>query len=341
MTAAVEGRYGVVRQRRQADTTLATDTFTESTNMPLQNHTPDSGGGSWVTSTTDAWLLEGTSGATSVNIASRVWARWGTGLADDAFTLQGEITRGPADGTAQEGGLWGLAAGSVGEGAAFLWRRTGAGITSHFLERRNSTGGVVQTATLGTNLPPSVGEMLTMRLTVDGLDVTCEYLTTDAGSTWTTHTAVTLTDDLRDGNHTFMGIMGSRNGVSTRTFVDDLTATRNYADVGEVREWRIAAHQEVVETSSTDARLIIPGERSWQATAQALHLGADFSQTEIRDGVIVPRSLSFQFYPTTDSTGYIWSGDGYVSDFAFGGDTQGAMLANVVIDGDGPLTEGS
>ena len=96
-----------------------------------------------------------------------------------------------------------------------------------------------------------------------------------------------------------------------------------------------------METSSTDARLIIPGERSWQATAQALHLGADFSQTEIRDGVIVPRSLSFQFYPTTDSTGYIWSGDGYVSDFAFGGDTQGAMLANVVIDGDGPLTEGS
>ncbi|KKR82430.1 MAG: hypothetical protein UU30_C0024G0001, partial [Candidatus Nomurabacteria bacterium GW2011_GWA2_40_97] len=122
MTAAVEGRYGVVRQRRVSETALASDTFTESTNMPLQNHTPDSGGGSWVTSTTDAWLLEGTSGATSVNIASRVWARWGTGLADDAFTLQGEITRGPADGTAQEGGLWALAAGTVGEGAAFLWR---------------------------------------------------------------------------------------------------------------------------------------------------------------------------------------------------------------------------
>src|SRR3990172_4052691 len=209
MTAAVEGRYGVVRQRRVSETALASDTFTESTNMPLQNHTPDSGGGSWVTSTTDAWLLEGTSGATSVNIASRVWARWGTGL------------------------------------------------------------------------PPSVGEMLTMRLTVDGLDVTCEYLTTDAGSTWTTHTAVTLTEDLRDGNHTFMGIVGSRNGASTRTFVDDLTATRNYADVGEMREWRIAAHQEVMETSSTDARLIIPGEKSWQATAQALHLGANFSQTEI------------------------------------------------------------
>jgi len=341
MTAAVEGRYGVVRQRRQADTTLATDTFTESTNMPLQNHTPDSGGGSWVTSTTDAWLLEGTSDAASVNIASRVWARWGTGLADDAFTLQGEITRGPADGTGQEGGLWALAAGTVGEGVAFLWRRTGAGITSHLMERRNSTGGVVQTSTLGTGLPPSVAEMLTMRLTVDGVDVTCEYLTTDAGSTWVTHTAVTLTEDLRDGNHTFMGIVGSRNGASTRTFVDDLTASRNYADVGEVRDWRIAAHQEVVETSSTDARLIIPGEKSWQATAQALHLGADFSQTEIRDGVIVPRALSFQFYPTTESTGYVWSGDGYVSDFAFGGDTHGAVLANVVIDGDGPLTEGS
>src|SRR3989338_1840461 len=99
MTAAVEGRYGVVRQRRVSETALASDTFTESTNMPLQNHTPDSGGRSWVTSTTDAWLLEGTSGATSVNIASRVWARWGTGLADDAFTLQGEITRGPADGS--------------------------------------------------------------------------------------------------------------------------------------------------------------------------------------------------------------------------------------------------
>ena len=341
MTAAVEGRYGVVRQRRQADTTLATDTFTESTNMPLQNHTPDSGGGSWGTSTTDAWLLEGTSDAASVNIASRVWARWGTGLADDAFTLQGEITRGPADGTGQEGGLWALAAGTVGEGVAFLWRRTGAGITSHLMERRNSTGGVVQTSTLGTGLPPSVAEMLTMRLTVDGVDVTCEYLTTDAGSTWVTHTAVTLTEDLRDGNHTFMGIVGSRNGASTRTFVDDLTASRNYADVGEVRDWRIAAHQEVVETSSTDARLIIPGEKSWQATAQALHLGADFSQTEIRDGVIVPRALSFQFYPTTESTGYVWSGDGYVSDFAFGGDTHGAVLANVVIDGDGPLTEGS
>jgi len=38
-------------------------------------------------------------------------------------------------------------------------------------------------------------------------------------------------------------------------------------------DWRIAAHQEVVETSSTDARLIIPGEKSWQAGALDLALG--------------------------------------------------------------------
>lgn len=354
-TASLAGRYGAVYETPVLEP-FALDTYAETT-LTLCTHVPDTPG-------SGAYSVVRTTGASDcgtfwTSSGGYMYMNFG-GAERDALTTA-DASAGETDGvwyfdftrnTLNAGGGLGIVElrfrsidnAPFNTAAEFLALRLRALNTTQLgvsVLRKVAGGGYAQTSSESTVSCADSGGQLRFGCTIIGTALTAFTEPHGGGTRTTLSASLTLTATYQDSSHRrfgWRGIPAAGGGVNVE--VRTMTGEGVPARVGELRGWRVRADHEILETSSTDARLIIPGERSWSATADLFFVGANSPQTDLRDGVITPQELAFHFYPSTGSTGYVWTGDGYVTDFSIQGEGSGAVMHDVVIDGDGPLTEG-
>lgn len=205
--------------------TLALDTFTD-TDRNLSAHTPDSGFGGWTYSgDADEWTIASNrADKKNTSPAAVQFCRSDKDIADDNFEVYFDFFR-SSDNQTERDGLYLLAHKSndiaLGEGVEVSLHRNSANpsiVNVRFI-RRDSAGVIQQDVIVA----PSIS-FVDMRLgaTVDGLDVQVWTEPIGGGSRTNRGSAVTMTADLRDGDHRRIGMLAFSRSTPPASF-DNLT----------------------------------------------------------------------------------------------------------------------
>ena len=110
----------------------------------------------------------------------------------------------------------------------------------------------------------------------------------------------------------------------------------------ELRNCTIRVTQDVIDVTSNDSsgwRSILPGTRSWRATAEALYVPstADAGYL-VRNALSSGSSMAFLFQPST-GTAYSYTGTAHIGSWEIAGnDPSGAFAFSVEIEGHEGLT---
>ncbi len=208
----------------------ALDTFTDS-NQNLSGHTPDFGFGGWTYSgAANEWTILSNKAVKPLTDNDTQFCRSDNDLVDDNFDLRATFTRSSGGEFAGERqGLYILGHKSTaianGEGVQLvLLRSDGSSMNFHIIRR--DSAGVEQQNTLLANISIAAGASLDIGVTVSGLDVT-GWTEPAGGGTRTDRGTVTLTADLRDGDHKRMGLTGRTESNAPLASMDNLTLTLN------------------------------------------------------------------------------------------------------------------
>lgn len=210
----------------------ALDTFTDS-DKNLVDHTPDFGFGGWTYSgVASDWIILGNK---AVQVPRFVYhfCRSDNDIVDDNFEVFLDYTRSAfTDYSGENVSIYLLADKSndiaLGEGVTVSFTRESAVEMRLQVFRRDSAGNIVQQVTVATGLPIGLGDSIRIGAIVTGLEVQ-PYTEPAGGGTRTDYSAVTLTADLRDGDHKRIGLSGraGTNPAVSRAKSDNLTVTIN------------------------------------------------------------------------------------------------------------------
>lgn len=219
---------------------IAQDFFTD-TDRNLSAHTPDLGFGSWTYSgAANEWQIISNEASKTFTDNNTQFCRSDLDIVDDDFDVFADYNNGPAGCFAGErAGLYMLAHKSTaianGEGVEVLFRLAVSGQTFRIeVIRRDSAGVEQQNVFLGTVIITS-GESLRLGATVSGLDVQVWTEPAGGGTRTNRGSPVTLTVDLRDGNHKRIGMTGRSECNPPRSTMDNLTVTVVLPPTGEVQ----------------------------------------------------------------------------------------------------------
>lgn len=219
---------------------IALDTFTDA-DKNLVDHTPDSGFGSWTYSgAADDWKISGNKAKKEDNQDNTTrFCRSDLDIADDDFEIFADYTRSGADFAGERHGLYLLAhkttAIANGEGVEVVFIRNGPSTVNLKIIRRDSAGVEQQNFLAAVNIGIGGGTSLRIGAEVSGLDVQAWTEPAGGGTRTNRGSPLTLTVDLRDGNHKRMGLTGRTESNAPRATMDDLTVTVFSID-GEVQE---------------------------------------------------------------------------------------------------------
>lgn len=219
---------------------IALDTFTD-TNRNLSAHTPDLGFGSWTYSgAANEWQIISNQASKTFTDNNTQFCRSDLDIADDDFEVFADYNNSSSGCFAGErAGLYMLAHKSTaianGEGVEVLFRLAVSGSTFRIeVIRRDSAGVEQQNVLLGTVVITS-GQSLRLGAMVSGLDVQVWTEPAGGGTRTNRGAAVTLTADLRDGNHKRIGLTGRTECNAPRSTMDNLTVTVVLPPTGQVQ----------------------------------------------------------------------------------------------------------
>ena len=204
----------------------AFDDFTDS-DRNLNAHTPNFGFGGWTYSgAANEWTITSLEANKTVTNNDTQFCRSDNDIVDDRFEVYADYTRGTGgDFPGERQGLYLLGSGTTaianGDGVEMALVRSGPGTLSLRLIRRDSAG-VEQQDVLITGLTITPGNSQRIGATVSGLNVT-PWTEPAGGGTRTNYSAITLTLDLRDGDHKRIGLTGRSESAPPRATMDNLT----------------------------------------------------------------------------------------------------------------------
>lgn len=124
----------------------------------------------------------------------------------------------------------------------------------------------------------------------------------------------------------FLGIAATSSGTSL--------------EVGEIRNWSIALTQNMIDASSNDSsgwNEHIPGQRGWSVNLNAIYARTDLEQVTLRESLSSAATRYWTIRPSTAQTA-LWRGTGYVENYSVGGQTDDAVVTDMVIRGTRALT---
>lgn len=207
--------------------TLALDTFTDD-DKNLSAHTPDSGFGGWTYSgAADEWTIKSNKANKTVTDNDTQFCRSDLDVDDDGFEVYADYTRSSGgDFAGEREGLYLLAhkttAIAKGEGVQAVFVRSGASTVAFRIIRRDSDG-VEQQNVLLASITITTGNSLRIGATVTGLDIQGWTEPAGGGTRTNRGSAVTLTVDLRDGDHKRIGLTGRSESSAPGPTMDNLT----------------------------------------------------------------------------------------------------------------------
>lgn len=217
---------------------IALDTFTDTDLLNLLAHTPDLGFGSWTYSgAANEWRIIDNEASKTLTNNDNQFCRSDLDIVDDNFDVFADYRSGNGCFAGERAGLYLLAhkstAIALGEGVEVIFRLQVSGSVYRIeVIRRDSAGVEQQNVSLGS---VTIVNNLRLGATVSGLEVQV-WTEPDGGGTRTNRgSAVTLTADLRDGNHKRIGITGRSECNAPRGAMDNLTVTVVLPPTGQVQ----------------------------------------------------------------------------------------------------------
>lgn len=209
----------------------ALDTFTDS-DKNLSAHTPDLGFGGWTYSgAANEWTIKSNKANKTLTDNDTQFCRSDNDIADDDFEVFADYTRSSGgDFAGEREGLYLLAHKSTaianGEGVEVVFVRSGPGTVNFRIIRRDSSG-VEQQNVLLASITITTGNSLRIGATVSGLEVQGWTEPAGGGTRTNRGSVVTLTADLRDGDHKRIGLTGRSESSSPGPTMDNLEVILN------------------------------------------------------------------------------------------------------------------
>lgn len=113
------------------------------------------------------------------------------------------------------------------------------------------------------------------------------------------------------------------------------TSSGTAGKIGEVRNWEVNPTMAPIDATSNDSsgwEEVIQGNRAWTMTAEAIYLGSNANQVQLRETLSSGATRHFTIRPTTSASA-LWRGTGYVTSYTVGGTHDNIILTNVQIKG--------
>lgn len=118
------------------------------------------------------------------------------------------------------------------------------------------------------------------------------------------------------------------------------TSSGAVAEVAEVKTWSIDPSQQMIDVSSNDSsgnNEFLPGQFGWTAKFEGVYTPGDVEQVAMRKALISKTKIYMSLRPSTATTP-LWKGNVYVTNWTVAGSFDKEILANLTVQGTGPLT---
>lgn len=138
--------------------------------------------------------------------------------------------------------------------------------------------------------------------------------------------------------------MAKMTGLNGQIFVST-DGGSNYTAIGEVKNCDLDRNtdmQDAMTNSSEGWADVLPGKKSWTASADELYDSADAGQDILRNALDGDTELDFKFVAAVGTGLDQWTGKGYISGHKLSLiSMDGPVATNITITGNGPLVTGT